>query len=1193
MRKFITAAIISSVAIAGFSGNISQKKVPRGRDAKSISVIERSHEGETVKMAKSPEFVKFKSAPGNGRLSAPAKETTEVPTEIVLPDQDIIDLAESWYVDGNNWYTGESIDHYAHVAIVDSYVYIKGLFYHPYMPEFNDMWVAGKIEDNKVVFPLFTYCGNLWGIYDLYFTHLNLTEDYVFQGFDCPVATYDPETKEITFTNDCSLNNGTEEGGYLTGGAIAAGTKLFAGSSLNSCETGEPVEIPYSNGFDSQEEFNQFGVIDANKDNTTWKMTGMSAGYDDGQEESADDWLISPSMYFEEGKSYSIKANACKSGPEHEIEIWLGTEPSIDAMTNMLLREPITAKFTMSGMNWQTLLADKVTVEKSGYYHVGIHIIGESEYLYLTRLDNFFVEELTGSPAAIEKLTIIPDAQGENEAALTFTIPSLMRDGSSIDPNSDVHIFVNDKEVLVDKPGKDVSYMVKVDKPGTYSFDVYAVLDGVKSPSASVTSYIGVDTPSPLTGFSIQAVPEGINFSWEAASQTGVNGQFTRPDEIKYNVWSVYDKSQGSGYYELDECLSGDISETEWIYNTGLVNTAEQGEYIYGVTAKNTTGTSDAVLNYVYYGKPYELPYVESFTNHEIKTKLMFSYVGKYDPALIYSNVNSDNDGTGLQIQTAETCLLGIKLGKISIENAENPYFIADIMSDVNATATFIATTPDNEEIELDAFMLAFDDFRREAISLEKVAAYPWIRIAIVFYMEEGGNIYVDNLNVRDLRSEDLAVSINATQTVVAGASSPIRVNVKNLGMNTVSDYKVQLYADNNLMKEWEGETLDLLEQSEFTYDYIPSLFDGAGSTHLKACIDYDLDKNPADNSAEIAMAITEPTKPTVSNLTAVVADDGVELSWTAAESVDNSIVEDFEDYDVQIVTDGQKLGEWTGWDRDRGYTAGFYNANWAWNNGEEYAFGLVDMPDMGLKSIHEANSGEKALMFMSVYIQDFEDPSQFYPMTADKWLISPEQSGEALDLSFFALPISNQYGEEVLEVLISETDMNVESFKHVETFYIGSEYSDEVYVPEWDEYHVKLPEGTKYFALRYVSSCVFGLFIDDIKYGTGLAEATGYNIYLDRELVEHVGKDVTSYKYTNPLTDTEHIFSVTADYAGQESMPQSVPLIPSRIEDLLRDGKTFNIYSIDGICVKTNATSLDGLNAGVYLIGNRKVIVK
>lgn len=35
------------------------------------------------------------------------------------------------------------------------------------------------------------------------------------------------------------------------------------------------------------------------------------------------------------------------------------------------------------------------------------------------------------------------------------------------------------------------------------------------------------------------------------------------------------------------------------------------------------------------------------------------------------------------------------------------------------------------------------------------------------------------------------------------------------------------------------------------------------------------------------------------------------------------------------------------------------------------------------------------------------------------------------------------------------------------------------------------------------------------------------------------------------------------------------------------------NIYSITGKCVRFNATSLEGLPAGLYIVGSRKVIVK
>lgn len=1186
MRRLITAALVSTIALAGFSLEQIAKKAPGNVSSQASSVIMQSHEGELIPLKNNSKTVHFATAYSLKPFSAPAKES-EIPTEIVDPSLDIIRTGTDWYAKGSDWYTGERFEHPVFVAFDGNTIYMRGLITMEYTPEFEDIWVAGIIEDGVITFPELTYCGNLWDFYDVYFTHLNLTEDQYFQGFGSPEAIYDTENGLITFTNDCCFNMGADEGAYFYGTGIAAGTTISSEvPDPRSCDTGDPVELPYSNDFDTLERFYEFGTIDANEDNNTWTWAGQKAKYSD-VEEDADDWLVSPAMYFEAGKTYSISIDATKSHVEHVVSFWLGKEPNIDAMTQMLLKEPVTAQYNWDNIEFQKLVNEKVSVEESGYYHVGIYIEGPVDPMYFTFLDNFLVEELNGFPEKIADLSITANAEGNNTAVIDFTAPTNLREGSTILEGTLLDIYVNGEVATQSKPGEKVSHTVEVTTPGTYTFEVCAAIGDKKSPSSSVTAYIGIDTPSPVTGFEPIAVAEGIDFSWDAVAPTGINGNTVRPEEIRYNVWSVKDTSDGLGYYQLDKYLSEDLTDTNWHYATDDINTVEQGEYPYGITAKNSFGESEGVMGYVYYGKPYELPFKESFANHTISSTIMFSYVGA-EPYFYFSDTNSDDDGCGLQAMLTGPCEFALKLGKINLEEANSPYFIADFMSDKGATGKIIATTPSNEEVELASFNLSKDSFKRECVSLDKVASQPWIRITMDIRAEEGGNIFMDNFNVLNLENDNIATDIDVVHTMTSGASYPITVNVSNIGKNIASDYDVVLYVAGKRVAQWEGESLDMLNKATFTYEYRPSVFDKPGDVVVKATADYAQDDDAADNISEVTVRVNDSVKRPITDLKGEVSDNRVSLSWGMPEVTVNSVVEDFEQYDVQIVEDGM-LGEWTGLDCDKGFTSGFasYKVNWPWNDGQPYAFGLVDLTNMNLTVPFPANSGDKAIMFMSVFRQDLEDPSQFYDLQADKWLISPELSGEAISLSFFARPLSDYYGYETLEIMVSDTDMDPASFKRIDALYLIE--------TEWDEYYFDLPAGTKYFALHYATEGGFALFIDDIAYGDDNSKLSGFNVYVDNVKVDSVDSNATEYDYTLPLSDGEHLFSVTADYGGNESMPQSIYLstTPTGVDTIFGNGKEFDIYSVDGVCVKRKATSVEGVLPGVYVIGNRKVIVK
>lgn len=97
-------------------------------------------------------------------------------------------------------------------------------------------------------------------------------------------------------------------------------------------------------------------------------------------------------------------------------------------------------------------------------------------------------------------------------------------------------------------------------------------------------------------------------------------------------------------------------------------------------------------------------------------------------------------------------------------------------------------------------------------------------------------------------------------------------------------------------------------------------------------------------------------------------------------------------------------------------------------------------------------------------------------PATTDHWLISPELSGEAQTITFYARQLTTQYGNEKYEVLASSTNNDPTSF-----LIVGS--TREITGEDWQEVSVSLPAGAKYFAIRHISYDIFGLMIDDVTY--------------------------------------------------------------------------------------------------------------
>ena len=118
---------------------------------------------------------------------------------------------------------------------------------------------------------------------------------------------------------------------------------------------------------------------------------------------------------------------------------------------------------------------------------------------------------------------------------------------------------------------------------------------------------------------------------------------------------------------------------------------------------------------------------------------------------------------------------------------------------------------------------------------------------------------------------------------------------------------------------------------------------------------------------------------------------------------------------------------------------------------------------------------------------------------------------------------------------------------------------------------------------------------IDDISYVAGAGTLTGYNIYRNGEFVANVPADATSFVDTTCPDNGTYTYAVTAVYADGESAPvAAVPVIVTAIDNAnAADGKTYTVYTVDGKRVSKDAKSIGGLKKGVYIVNDKKAVVK
>ena len=397
--------------------------------------------------------------------------------------------------------------------------------------------------------------------------------------------------------------------------------------------------------------------------------------------------------------------------------------------------------------------------------------------------------------------------------------------------------------------------------------------------------------------------------------------------------------------------------------------------------------------------------------------------------------------------------------------------------------------------------------------------------------------LYVDNVAVTANIDNDLAINLNAPATVKAGQTVTATATVTNAGGNAAPSYMVSIYnGEETLLNQIVDEELAVGASKTFTVEVPTTVFDAEKVINLTAQVTYEADENENNNSAEATTTVEASSVNAPETLTAEGAEGGtIELNWTMPE-VPEVYTEDFENTDIfpewnlgGITTSVHNgaIGDWT-----------LYDANGT----ATYGYNGVTVPNLGsaMAWIVFAPSSPN----ISVNLMDSQAPHSGYQAMAsycvtsgatDHWMISPELTGEAQTISFYARELTDQYGSETFEVLASSTDNASASFTLVQS--LSSSTTD------WAEYTAALPEGTKYFAIRHTSNDIFALFIDDITYKPAAPPAgtapDGFNIYLDGELVGTVNGDVTTYTIEG-VEPGDYVCSVTAVYGDIESAPIS-----------------------------------------------------
>lgn len=139
----------------------------------------------------------------------------------------------------------------------------------------------------------------------------------------------------------------------------------------------QSVKLPWSENFDSEQDFERFTVLDANDDEQAFKYDKNVGTAYCVRTLDADDWLVSPTLKLKAGKAYELAYTISgeTNNAQESYEVKLGTDRTAAAM-----KKTIAAK-TVAPADFIEKATVKVvfSIDADGEYYIGWHFNTEMQ----------------------------------------------------------------------------------------------------------------------------------------------------------------------------------------------------------------------------------------------------------------------------------------------------------------------------------------------------------------------------------------------------------------------------------------------------------------------------------------------------------------------------------------------------------------------------------------------------------------------------------------------------------------------------------------------------------------------------------------------------------------------------------------------------------------------------------------------
>ena len=1037
-------------------------------------------------------------------------------------------------------------------------------------------------------------------------------------------------------------------------------------ATTNSITIGRGKDIPYFVDF-AYDYYNvrqkDFTILNCNNDSRCWVFCPphVSLGTDlcgavacanyDGNT-PMDDWLITPGLALEAGKTYHYKSNMHGPGanvPYYEyIEVKAGTDKTAEAMTIDIVKHALVEDYCV--------IEGFFTVPEDGNYYIGLHSVSEGDNWEIAVFDISVAEkgeteadELSPVAGQISVTPIYGTVQDANNiwcgsADVKVTLPNRRLDGTVLSTTDKLNVTLTvtkdgETTTLAEYTGQSrsatLTYKAENLPSGEYTFGMVTSYDveGTThySPVATTVGYVGWDD-KPAAPSGMKAVQRGDKLYISFPTLTEIHGAHdaylpsvtyraytpSHASQIAYYVSLGYDyiyEMEQDGKPEGDEIFVPNFSASEggqynWNWYVIAVSKDANGKNIY----------SELVPISSVLGEPMPAPVMETgdqefVLDADLSPELneIWNYWNQRATSVAGIQPIEDQFGSGVgkswNMYSAFNGDFTAVFRKVDISALTTPVLDFDIiLEDPDVSMEIVLKGPEGKEASYPQTVM--DGIQHISIPLNQHLSWGWVQpnLKLTFHIAQEGDrihdIFFDNFGIYDKMLRNLTVtSIDAPANMKAGEEGIANVTVMNMGQQDISSYTVTLTQDEAVLgsqnitrrlKPGDFRTVQFRFRANTVTDYDRSGQEEAEKV-LMATVETEGDVFLDDNVAEAIVTIAvEGGKHNSypSNVTAQQTDgsSSVDVAWSFDfEKTSQRITESFEDYELWS-TGGVKSGAPEGQIGPWRLYDGDGKYTYTWKNFEYVT------ENAGEPQAYQVFNGTILKSTSDYYYYDFT------PVSGEQYLVSMDPAdGNYIPLPDDWLISPPVRGGSTVEFYYGSL---VRKPQGVDLWYseTGQDVSDfkllqtfeESTGEDWFLALATLPETAKYFAIHHCSSSNlgYGLRIDDVTYNM-LTSVDHFNIYVDGRLVGTSTE--AAYTISEALEDGQHKVAITAVYAdGTESVPAYATLNyqSTGIHELMASGKVFDVYTTDGKLVRKQTRSINGLK-GVFVINNQKVVLK